>query len=218
MKFLLLIMTVRILLLSAENRVINKKIQSKMKKTFILFRHGQTDYNLCERLHGQLDIPLNETGKEQAAVLAEKLKNYRMQVIYTSPLKRAVQTAQIVGSLCGVRYGLFDNLQEANFGEAEGMMWADVKKKYPHICKTLFTPNVRMSDRFPGGESKEEITDRMFAAMIELTDIPENIIGISSHGAIISRFLQALGRGDKPLDNAEFFIVEYDDGKFIWKK
>lgn len=189
-----------------------------MKKTFILFRHGQTDYNLSERLHGRLDIPLNETGCKQAEDLAERLKSFRMEIIYSSPLKRALQTAQIVGSLCKVRYDLCEDLQEAGFGAVEGMMWCEIKAQYPDICKTLFTPNVRMSDRFPGGESKEEITDRMFAALISLTEVPETVIGISSHGAIISRFLQALGRGDQELKNTEFFVVEYEDGKFKWKR
>lgn len=187
-----------------------------MKKIFILFRHGQTDYNLAERLHGRLDIPLNETGRVQAEMLAEKLKKYHMEVIFSSPLQRAVQTAQIVGSLCGVRYDICEDLQEADFGAVEGMMWNDIKVQYPDICKTLFKPNVRMSDRFPGGESKEEITDRMFMALLSLAGRSEKIIGISSHGAIISRFLQALGRGDKALGNTEYFVVKYENDKFTW--
>lgn len=189
-----------------------------MKKQFILFRHGQTDYNLEQRLHGCLDITLNDTGREQAEALTEKLREYGVEIIFSSHLSRAVETAKIAAEPLDIPVEICDTFAEANLGDAEGMLWEDINKKYQDICATLFKPNVRMSDRFPNGESKEEITDRMFAAMMSLIDLPYSVIGISSHGVIISRFLQALGRGDAPLPNGEIILVEFENGKFYWKQ
>ena len=65
-----------------------------MTKTIYIFRHGQTDYNVARRVMGQLDIPLNDVGRIQAAELANKLETATIDVIYSSPLTRAIETAQ----------------------------------------------------------------------------------------------------------------------------
>ena len=84
-----------------------------------LARHGQTDWNLGHRVQGQTDIPLNATGISQAEALREKLKDYDFDVCYCSPLKRAVQTAEIaVGNRVKIIFD--DNLKERNYGSFEG--------------------------------------------------------------------------------------------------
>ena len=71
-----------------------------MKKDFYLFRHGQTDMNAAGRWQGRgIDLPLNETGREQARELAAALTPAALEVVFSSPLKRAVQTAQIVAEI-----------------------------------------------------------------------------------------------------------------------
>ena len=83
-----------------------------------LVRHGQTDWNLKKIAQGQTDIPLNATGIKQAEALRDKLKNYRFDICYASPLQRAAQTAKIaVNDRCPI---IFDNiLKERSFGELE---------------------------------------------------------------------------------------------------
>ncbi|MBR2831037.1 histidine phosphatase family protein [Candidatus Saccharibacteria bacterium] len=84
-----------------------------------LVRHGQTDWNISNKAQGQADIPLNATGILQAEELREKLKNYQFDKCYVSPLKRAVQTAEIaVGDRMDLVFD--DNLKERYFGELEG--------------------------------------------------------------------------------------------------
>lgn len=84
-----------------------------------LVRHGQTDWNLKHKAQGQVDIPLNETGIEQAKNLRTKLKSYDFDICYCSPLKRATQTAEIaVNSHTNIVF--VDDLKERSFGELEG--------------------------------------------------------------------------------------------------
>ncbi len=84
-----------------------------------LVRHGQTDWNVKHLAQGQVNVPLNETGVRQAEELREKLKDYDYDVCYCSPLKRAVQTAEIAVP-SDMRVVFDDNLKERGFGNLEG--------------------------------------------------------------------------------------------------
>ena len=84
-----------------------------------IIRHGQTDWNLEKKAQGQVDIPLNDTGVNQAKELKEKLQSYEFDICYCSPLKRAAQTAEI--AVDGRTQIIFDdNLKERSFGRLEG--------------------------------------------------------------------------------------------------
>ena len=86
-----------------------------------LVRHGETDWNKNKRLMGQLDIPLNETGREQAKVLKAKLANTHFDCCYSSPLSRARETAEIIcDGKCPILFD--DNLKERFGGEMEGKL------------------------------------------------------------------------------------------------
>ena len=91
-----------------------------MKKEFLLFRHGQTDWNLEKRCQGHKDIPLNETGLNEAKELSNKFSKIQLQVIYSSDLKRAVQTAEFLSSKKDIPLLLSKNLREFSLGAAEG--------------------------------------------------------------------------------------------------
>ena len=94
-------------------------------KIFIV-RHGQTDWNLEQRLQGSIDIPLNETGRSQARALRDRIKNMKFDICYCSTLFRAAETAQILTGhrdadfqpLCAIRYDA--RLRERGFGQEEG--------------------------------------------------------------------------------------------------
>lgn len=87
---------------------------------FYFLRHGQTDYNVQRLFTGQHDIPLNATGIEQAKKAARLLKNKGIQVIASSPLSRAFQTAHIVSQELQVPIVVIDDLKEANWGVLQG--------------------------------------------------------------------------------------------------
>ena len=190
-----------------------------MRKDFYIFRHGETDYNLAGKWQGSsVDLDLNSTGLQQAELLADKMKNLGIEVIYSSPLKRAHQTALAVSKKTNVEIKILPDLIEACVGVCEGMHREDVAKKYPDIWADWYGENMNMDIRWPEGESKQEIQDRMFRAFHKMLEANENTIGVASHGGSMRYFLIALGYGPHKMPNTVLFHVIYEDGKWIFDK
>ncbi len=90
------------------------------QRAFYYLRHGQTDWNLADQAQGQTDIPLNQTGVQQAWAAVPALLTCPVTKIYASPLRRAWQTAQIMQQALNLPLEAIDDLQEANWGVMEG--------------------------------------------------------------------------------------------------
>lgn len=190
-----------------------------MRKDFYIFRHGETDYNLQNRWQGQgIDADLNETGIKQAHALAEKVKNLGIEKIYSSPLKRAYQTALAVANATNTTIEILPELIEGSVGVCEGMNREDVKVKHPDIWDEWYGDKMDMNIRWPNGESKQEIQDRMFVAFDKMLTTKENIIGVASHGAAIRYFLIRLGYGPHKMANTALFHIIYENGNWIFDK
>lgn len=86
----------------------------------LVTRHGQTDWNVAGKIQGSTDIELNEIGKKQAKIISEKLENTSIDVILSSPLKRAKQTAQIIRGKRNIPLVIEEKLKERYFGQLEG--------------------------------------------------------------------------------------------------
>ena len=86
----------------------------------ILIRHGRTDWNVQGRVQGRTDIPLDETGRRQAAAVAQRLSGIRLNAIYASPLTRAHDTAKAVAAFHDCDIYVSEKLTEINFGAWEG--------------------------------------------------------------------------------------------------
>lgn len=97
----------------------------------LLMRHGQTEWNKAMRTQGRTDIPLDETGRMQAAHAAERLKDARLDAVYTSPLLRARQTAEAVAAPHGLPVIPHALLVERDFGVWEGEEFSALNSKYP---------------------------------------------------------------------------------------
>ena len=190
-----------------------------MRKDFYIFRHGETDYNLNGLWQGQgIDAELNNTGLQQAKNLAEKMQNLGIEIIYSSPLKRAVQTAREVAKQTSVNIEILNELTEGSVGVCEGLQRDVVKSKYPEIWAEWYGENMNMETRWPEGESKQEIQDRMFAAFNKMVMSDKKVIGVASHGGAIRYFLTALGYGPHKMPNTALFHVIYEDEKWIFDK
>jgi len=87
----------------------------------LLTRHGQTEWNLLKKVQGKADIELNEKGIEQAEKTRDSLKNEKVDLILCSPLKRAIQTAEIINQGRNIRMIIDERVSERDFGEFEGM-------------------------------------------------------------------------------------------------
>ncbi|MBE6051513.1 MAG: histidine phosphatase family protein [Clostridium sp.] len=125
-----------------------------------LTRHGQTLWNLEKRLQGQGDSPLTEAGIEGAKLLGERLKNIDLDVIYTSPIKRALQTAKLIKGDRNIKLVEEDGLMEINFGEYEGHTEEEMLSlgRGEEISKIF---NGEMDAIPPKGESLRMVADRV---------------------------------------------------------
>ncbi|HEX9061454.1 MAG TPA: alpha-ribazole phosphatase [Clostridia bacterium] len=154
-----------------------------MKLFFI--RHGQTDWNVKGRMQGSFDSELNNTGINQAEELAKKLleSNYKFSKIYSSTLKRAVKTAQILCKALNLEHIQLKGLEEINLGQWEGLTWEEVKEKFPEEYAKWYEN--RRYTRSPGGESYQDMLDRVLEAINKIINGNDRNVAIVTHGGVI---------------------------------
>ena len=128
----------------------------------MLLRHGQTPMSVQKRYAGRSDAPLTDVGVQQAAAAAKRLASSGIAVIVTSPLLRAVQTAQEVGAVTGAAVVTDDGFRETDFGAWEGLTFAEVRERWPaELTAWLADPEVAP----PAGESFTDVSTRVTAAL-----------------------------------------------------
>lgn len=137
-----------------------------MTTSFILIRHGQTEWNRQERFRGHADIPLNETGKAQAQKLAQRLAPEKIDAIYCSPLQRTVQTAEPIAAAHGLELVKEDALVDLDVGALEGQTVDEARLAFPEVMdKWLNAPG---KVKFPKGESIKSVRARSEKLLGEL--------------------------------------------------
>ena len=186
-----------------------------MKKNFYLFRHGETDFNRCGIIQGRkLDVGLNDIGRRQAEKLAETTEIADAEVIYSSPLKRALETTNIIAERLKIPIVIMEDLTEGDLGIVEGVCFDDVYRYWPEIMKNWCSPE-SMDIGFPGGETKRQILARMQRTVRVLLAAKETNIAISSHSSVLRLFLVSVGGDGRKLPNAKLVHLVWHDG--IWK-
>lgn len=129
----------------------------------ILVRHGETDLNRERRVQGLSNLGLNEKGRRQAEALAQALRSEKIGAIYTSPLRRAQETALAIGRYHQVEVTTLDGLKELDVGEVDGMNYEEMKAHHGEFFAKWMTDFT--SVRLPGGGSVPELRDRCCAAI-----------------------------------------------------
>jgi len=129
----------------------------------LLVRHGQTNWNLEGRYQGGIDVPLNLQGQTRSEALAEELSVERIDVVYSSPLSRAVDTARPIARKHGLDVRIEPDLREIELGEWEGMPATVIAERYPELFRQWVEDPRPV--RPPGGESILELHDRVIAAV-----------------------------------------------------
>ncbi len=180
-------------------------IQNDEQTELWLVRHGQTNWNLDKRYQGQTDIPLNETGLQQAVELADSLEGCRFDAIYASDLRRAQQTAAILSTRLGSPVITDPRLREASFGQWEGENYFAMKERFPDFWEgRKVDPNATVA---PGGESLPQIAERMEAAAGDMAARhPGGRLLLVSHGLSLSVLLCRMT--GKPLNESWFLIMD----------
>jgi broad specificity phosphatase PhoE len=172
-----------------------------------LVRHGQTEWNTQLIFRGRKDIPLNERGHKQARALAGALKDRNIDAIYTSPLSRAVETAQPAATLFDLDVVPVQGLIDINYGEWEGVSHDEIKRRYSdQYVQWEQRPELV---QFPQGETLDGVKERAFGALTDIVSMnPAGPVLIISHRVINKVLLCAL----LGLSNAHFWEIRQDTG------
>ena len=124
----------------------------------ILVRHGETEWNASEIFRGRADVGLNETGQKQAGALGAYLSQEKIEFIYSSPLKRAVDTAEAIARYQALEVNTIENLIDFHFGDWQGLSLRDVSERYPELYRDWKDTPEQV--RIPGGESLADVRNR----------------------------------------------------------
>ena len=156
--------------------------------TLLLVRHGETDGNAFNLAQGHYDAPLNETGRAQAKLLVERLKNRHFDAVYSSDSSRALQTAEPLLKLRpNIHIHATPTIREKNYGDCENYSWQQLRYKYSDTFAQILNPEIGSDVRFPGGETDREHMDRVarFTREIIANHDEDATILIFSHGGSI---------------------------------
>lgn len=175
-----------------------------------LVRHGLTDYNLHGKVQGFLDIPLNSIGLDQAEYASKFLKDETFDSIYSSPLSRAVKTAEAINKHFDLEIQTIDNLKEQNFYDFEGADIQDLIQNYPNGIDEHI-------------ESLEDLSARVKVALDQIYEAEGSgkHILLTAHSrtikAILNHFDDAVCIKTSPLENCSVSRISYDGehGKVI---
>jgi len=159
----------------------------------IAVRHGETDWNVQSRLQGQTDVPLNEQGRRQAACLPAALAHDLPDVIYSSDLARALDTARAVADSLGLPVLTDQGLRERHFGLFEGYTYTEVEERWPD-------DSARWRRREPnfgpdGGETLQGFYDRSVDALTRIAARhPDSTVMVVAHGGVLDCFYRAASK------------------------
>lgn len=181
----------------------------------ILIRHGQTDMNKDQLYYGRLDVPINETGKEQAENTRKNLVELEIDYdkIYSSPMKRAYETAEIV-NYKNLEIEKDDELREMDFGIFEGLSYKEIVKKYPEEMEKLKKDWKTYS--YVTGENPFMLQKRALKFLEKIDKNKNNMV--VTHWGIICTLLSFLfsseleGYWKYQVKNGGIVIIEFADG------
>jgi phosphoserine phosphatase len=126
----------------------------------LLLRHGHVEGMSPERFRGRRDINLSELGMQQARATAQRIAaQWQPIAIYSSPLRRCLQTAAAIGAACGLQATVLDDLNDMHYGEWEWHTHEEARARWPELFECWFAAPQLV--RFPQGESLQDLVARM---------------------------------------------------------
>jgi uncharacterized phosphatase len=173
-----------------------------------LVRHGETDWNKQRRIQGSTDIPLNDTGRRQAASAASLLVRRSFDAVVASPLARAFETGSIIAATLGLPEPTAEaGLVERAYGEAEGLTGPEIAERFP-------------DDVVPGRESRPALLARVTEALGEIAiRFDAGAVVVAAHGAVIRSVVNAatpdVDEGHRvPIRNGSIHSFRWDPERF----
>lgn len=190
---------------------------SKQTTTVYLIRHGQTRSNVTGYLMGWTDEGLDDVGYTQANSLAARIASLPITSVYTSPLRRAFETAAIAAKPHGLEPRVYPDLVEINYGDWQGLHREQVRQEWPELWQKLriYSPDVVI----PNGESLEQVNRRTIRAFNTIiTSEPGGQVAIVTHQGILKAMVAYILNAPNivcsrfELGNASLSLVRITDG------
>jgi len=170
-----------------------------------LIRHGRTRWNKEEVFRGTADVPLDEMGRREAEKVAEALCGRGIEVVYSSPLSRAKETAEAIAARCGAPLHIMEELRDLDFGEWQGLSRLEVQERYPDLYFLWEREPHRVV--FPGGEDLDAVRKRATGALERIKEAhPHQGVALVSHRVVL-KVLTCFLLG---LDNSHFWHILQD--------
>ena len=155
--------------------------------TLLLLRHGESEGNVQRRIQGWAEYELTELGREQAEAAGRHLAGSGASALYSSPLRRARGTAEIVGARLGLAVVDLPDLREYRFGEADGLLWREAQRRFGLVGRDWG------SGRVPGEEGMPAFRDRVARQLEELAQRHAEEVAIAvTHGGVLGAFAARL--------------------------
>ena len=172
--------------------------------TIMLIRHGETEWNKEEIFRGRADIELNETGLKQAQLLAQYLAYQKIEAIYSSPLKRALKTSDMIAGYQDVKVDIASELIDFDYGEWQGLSHDAVRRRYDLLYKEwLKNPHLV---KIPKGETLNDVRVRALRLVDRIISKHKGTVALVSHRVIGKVLICAL----LGLDNSSFWNIRLD--------
>ena len=193
--------------------------QEETVTEIILARHGETEWNVAEVFRGRIDVELNATGVKQAELLARYLSKLKIDAVYSSPLKRALKTAEMIAGYHKLDVEIAPGLIDFNYGEWQGLPHQEVKDKYKELyAEWVENPHLV---RMPAGETLSDVRKRAIGVVDEAIAEYAGTAILVSHRVVNKVSICAL----LGLDNSHFWNIRldtcgittfaYENGQFI---
>ncbi len=180
-----------------------------MRSLLAIARHGETDSNAKKLWVSETDYPLNERGILQARQLAYELQGYNFDLILSSNMLRAVQTAEIISSILGIPIaGKFDLFKDRNYGIVEGLTSDEIFKKYGIVMKNALTKELEVLE---GVEKLNDLKDRVYKGILMiLNKYRDKKVILISHGGFVRMSYRLFNGNDKGIYfyNCSYYILE----------
>jgi broad specificity phosphatase PhoE len=175
------------------------------EKEFYFIRHGQTDWNLDHRAQGQTDVPLNEKGRQQAQRAAYAARHLRFGTICSSPLSRALETAEAIAHVTGSKISVLDELKECCWGVREGS------------TKGVWFENWKAGSEIPdGAEPYSAFLERAVRAINRALQAPGPVLIVAHGGIYWAVQMHALKDLDADLENATIVKHTPPNERYPW--
>ncbi len=170
----------------------------------VLARHGETAWNVEEVFRGRIDVELNETGIKQAQLLGAYLSDKKIEAVLSSPLKRALKTAETIAGYHKLEVEITPGLIDLDFGEWQGLPHLEVKDRYSELYQEWEHSPERVV--LPGGESLDDVKKRVAGVVDEVITRYGNMVILVSHRVVNKVLICAL----LGLDNSHFWNIRQD--------